>query len=56
MYQCHKISFITGYDIKHRIVAKVDELMILCEPLKARLKYAQPTQDQLADAIVEKSL
>jgi len=38
---------------QHRIVAKVDELMALCDTLKARLKTAQAIQINLADAIVE---
>jgi type I restriction enzyme S subunit len=38
---------------QHRIVAKVDELMALCDALKARIAAAQTTQLQLADAIVE---
>jgi len=37
---------------QHRIVAKVDELMALCDTLKARITEAQTTQIQLADAIV----
>jgi len=41
---------------QHRIVAKVDELMALCDTLKARLKEAQTTQIQLADAIVEQAV
>lgn len=41
---------------QHSIVAKVDELMILCDTLKARLKDAQTTQVQLADAIVEEAV
>jgi type I restriction enzyme, S subunit len=41
---------------QQRIVAKVDELMGLCDSLKARLKDAQTTQIQLADAIVEKAV
>ena len=41
---------------QHRIVAKVDELMVLCETLKARLNDAQTTQVQLADAIVEQAV
>jgi type I restriction enzyme, S subunit len=41
---------------QHRIVAKVDELMSLCDTLKTRLKDAQTTQVQLADAIVEKAV
>jgi type I restriction enzyme S subunit len=39
-----------------RIVAKVDELMALCEQLKARLSDAQTTQLHLADAVVENAL
>lgn len=38
---------------QYRIVAKVDELMALCDTLKAQLKAAQTTQINLADAIVE---
>ncbi len=36
-----------------RIVAKVDELMALCDRLKARLQTAQITQVHLADSLVE---
>ena len=38
---------------QHRIVAKVDELMTLCDNLKARLAAAQTTQLHLADTVVE---
>lgn len=41
---------------QHRIVAKVDELMALCDQLKARLTQAQTTQLQLADAITEQAV
>lgn len=41
---------------QHRIVAKVDELMALCDALKVRLKDAQITQIHLADAIVEQAV
>jgi len=41
---------------QHRIVAKVDELITLCEQLKARLIDAQTTQVHLADAVVENAL
>lgn len=41
---------------QHRIVAKVDELMALCDRLKARLKTAQATQLQLADTLVESAI
>ena len=41
---------------QHRIVAKVDELMAVCDDLKARLNAAQTIQIQLADAIVEKAV
>ncbi|MGB0723309.1 MAG: restriction endonuclease subunit S [Gammaproteobacteria bacterium] len=41
---------------QHRIVAKVDELMALCDALKARLQEAQTTQVHLADAVVEQAV
>ncbi|MBA4741747.1 MAG: restriction endonuclease subunit S [Azoarcus sp.] len=41
---------------QQRIVAKVDELMALCDALKARLADAQTTQLHLADAIVEQAV
>ncbi|MEP3350772.1 MAG: restriction endonuclease subunit S [Marinomonas sp.] len=41
---------------QHRIVAKVDELMTLCDQLKAHLNDAQTTQLQLADALTEQAL
>lgn len=41
---------------QHRIVAKIDELMALCDQLKARLREAQTTKIQLADAIVEQAV
>lgn len=41
---------------QHRIVAKVDELMPLCDQLKSRLQTSQQTQLQLAEALVELAL
>lgn len=41
---------------QHRIVAKVDELMTLCDNLKARLADAQTTQLHLADTVVEQAV
>jgi len=41
---------------QHRIVTKVDELMALCDKLKARINDAQTTQVQLADTIVEQMM
>ena len=41
---------------QHRIVAKVDELLAICDQLKARLSDAQTTQLHLADAVVENAL
>ncbi|MEL0624311.1 restriction endonuclease subunit S [Marinomonas arenicola] len=41
---------------QHRIVAKVGELMALCDQLKTRLNDAQTTQRQLADALTEQAL
>ena len=40
---------------QHRIVAKVNELMALCDALKARLSDAAKTRRHLADAIVERA-
>lgn len=40
---------------QHRIVAKVDQLMALCDTLKAGLTEAADTQRHLADAIVEQA-
>ena len=34
---------------QHRIVAKVDELMALCDQLKTRITEANQLQQQLAD-------
>ena len=41
---------------QHRIVAKVDELIALCDALKSRIQQAQTIQVQLADAIVEQAV
>ncbi len=41
---------------QQRIVAKVDELMTLCDQLKASLTDAQTTKLHLTDAIVEQTL
>lgn len=41
---------------QHRIVAKVGELMALCDQLKARLGDAQITQLNLADGLTEQAL
>lgn len=41
---------------QHRIVAKVDELMALCDQLKVSLASAQKTQLNLADSFVEQAI
>ena len=41
---------------QHRIVAKVDQLMALCDQLKDSLQQAQQTQIHLTDAVVENAL
>jgi len=41
---------------QHRIVAKVDELMALCDSLKANLQTAQSTQLDLADSLVNATI
>lgn len=40
---------------QQRIVARVDELMVLCDALRARLADAGETRRHLADAIVERA-
>jgi type I restriction enzyme S subunit len=44
------------FEEQQRIVAKVEELMALCDQLKTRLADAQITQLHLADAVVENAL
>ncbi|MHB0804084.1 restriction endonuclease subunit S [Stutzerimonas nitrititolerans] len=41
---------------QHRIVAKVDQLMALCDQLKARLGQARQVHEQLANALVEQAV
>lgn len=41
---------------QHRIVAKVDQLMALCDQLKARLNQARQVHEQLASALVEQAV
>ena len=41
---------------QHRIVAKVDELMALCDRLEASLDYTYATRRRLLDAILHAAL
>jgi type I restriction enzyme S subunit len=41
---------------QHRIVAKVDELMTICDQLKSRITEANQLQQKLADVLVEQAL
>lgn len=41
---------------QHRIVAKIDQLMALCEQLKTRLTEARQLNEQLASTLVERAL
>lgn len=41
---------------QHRIVAKVDELLAICNALKSRIQDAQATQVHLADAVVDQAV
>ena len=41
---------------QHRIVAKVDQLMALCDQLKTRLTNARQLNEQLATALVEQAV
>ena len=44
------------FDEQHRIVAKVDGLMSLCDNLKLKISESQTTQLHLADAMAEQAL
>ncbi|WP_144966652.1 restriction endonuclease subunit S [Pseudomonas sp. DE0010] len=41
---------------QHRIVAKVDQLMALCDQLKARLNHVRQVHEHLASALVEQGV
>ncbi|WP_236167848.1 restriction endonuclease subunit S [Pseudomonas atacamensis] len=41
---------------QHRIVAKVDQLMTLCDQLKSRLSQARQVNEQLASTLVEQAI
>jgi type I restriction enzyme S subunit len=41
---------------QHRIVAKVDELMAICDQLKSRITEANQLQQKLADVLVDQAL
>jgi type I restriction enzyme S subunit len=41
---------------QHRIVAKIDELMVLCDQLKSRITDARQLQQKLADVLVEQAV
>jgi type I restriction enzyme S subunit len=41
---------------QHRIVAKVDELMALCDQLKTRIQQASQQQQLIADALVKQAV
>jgi len=41
---------------QHRIVAKVDELMALCDQLKSRITAASQLQQKLAEVVVEQAV
>lgn len=41
---------------QHRIVAKVDELMTLCDALKSRISAANQLQQKIADVMVEQAV
>ena len=41
---------------QHRIVAKVDELMALCAALNTRIREAETTQCDLADAVAAQAV
>lgn len=55
--KCESIQFgMPPLAEQYRIVAKVDELMTLCDQLKTRLNTAQTTQLHLADTVTEQAI
>lgn len=44
------------FNEQYRIVAKINELMKICDQLKANLQQSQETQVQLTDALVDQAL
>ena len=47
---------VPSLDEQKIIVAKVDQLMALCDQLKTQLNNVQTTQHHLSDAVVENAL
>lgn len=45
---------IPPFNEQHRILTKLDELILQCDQLKVRITEANQLQQKLADAIVEK--
>ncbi|MOA52718.1 EcoKI restriction-modification system protein HsdS [compost metagenome] len=41
---------------QHRIVAKLDQLLALCDQLKTRLTQARQLNEQLASTLVEQAV
>jgi len=55
--KCESIQFgLPPLAEQHRIVAKVDELIAICDQLKENLQQSQETQVQLTDALVDTAL
>ncbi len=51
-----KVFLLPPIEEQKRIIAKVDELMAICDQLKARLIDAQSTELHLADAMAEQAI
>lgn len=47
---------VSPFSEQHRIVAKVDELMALCDQLKIRITQANQLRQKLADVVVEQAI
>ncbi|MNE93883.1 hypothetical protein D3C80_1917880 [compost metagenome] len=41
---------------QHRIVAKLNQLMVLCDQLQTRLSQARKLNEQLANTLVERAI
>ena len=47
---------LTPLSEQHRIIAKIDELMTICDQLKSRITVANQLQQKLADVMVEQAI
>ena len=51
-----RVQRIPPIEVQNQAVEKVDELMALCDAMKAQFRTAQTTQLQLADVLAEQAV